>query len=102
MNEMIVAILGSGLLSTLVTQIFTVINRRREARSGANEAVRLVLKDRLRYLCAHYLEQGWIYADELEDILAMHKCYHDTLNGNGYLDTMMGRVKNLPIRGVHD
>lgn len=99
-NAIIVAIVGSGLLSTIVTQVFSAINRRKEAASGVNEAMRLVLKDRLRFLAIHYIEQGWIYDDELADILDMHRCYHDKLKGNGYLDTLMAKVKNLPVRGV--
>ena len=58
------------------------------------------MKDRLRSLCDHYRQQGWIYEDELEDIIAMHNCYHDKLKGNGFLDKQMSRVMNLEIRGI--
>jgi hypothetical protein len=27
----------------------------------------------------------------------MHACYHDDLDGNGFLDNVMKQVKNLPI-----
>jgi hypothetical protein len=27
----------------------------------------------------------------------MHNVYHDNLNGNGFLDSIMAQVKNLPI-----
>lgn len=99
-TEIIVAIIGSGALSTVVAQVLAYLNQRRERKSGQSAAIRLVLKDRLRYLCGHYINQGWIYEDELEDIIRMHRCYHDTLSGNGYLDELMKRVKALDIRGM--
>lgn len=99
-SEIIIAIISSGLLSTIVTQIITAINKRKEQKSGVNQAMRLVLKDRLRQLCEQYITQQWIYSDELDDIIAMHKCYHDQLNGNGYLDVLMDKVKALPVHGV--
>ena len=99
-QTIILALIGSGILSTIINQIFAIINKRQDAKSGLTHGVRLVLKDRLRFLCVRYIEQGWIYEDELEDLLAMHSCYHDTLKGNGYLDELMSRVKGLPIKGI--
>lgn len=98
-ESVILAVIGSGMLSTLISQVFTLIQRRIDQKKGSNQAIRLVLKDRLRFLCVHYINQGWIYEDELEDIITMHKCYHDELKGNGYLDTLMSKVKNLEVRG---
>lgn len=98
--EIIIAIIGSGVLTTIINQICNAINRRAEEKNGITHGVRLVLKDRLRFLCVRYIEQGWIYEDELEDLVAMHNCYHDTLHGNGYLNELMGRVKSLEIKGI--
>ncbi len=95
----ICAIIGSGALSTLIAQLFAAVAKRKEKKSGMANGIRLILKDRLRFLCLHYIGQGWIYADELEDILAMHGCYHAELGGNGYLDALMSQVKKLPIHG---
>lgn len=99
-TAIIVAILGSGLLSTIINQVCNYLNRRADARNGIQQGLRLVLKDRLRFLCIRYIEQGWIYEDELEDLIAMHDCYHKTLQGNGYLDELMARAKKLEIKGV--
>lgn len=99
-TQIIVAVIGSGILSTIINRIFGYIDKRAEARSGVTHGIRLVLKDRLRFLCVRYIEQGWIYEDELEDLVAMHTCYHEALRGNGYLDDLMRRVKDLPMRGV--
>lgn len=76
----------------------------REKKKGdyadVKKAARLLMKTELRDLCERYIAQGWIYEDELDDIIAMHNCYHDDLNGNGFLDTLMKRVKDLEIRGI--
>lgn len=99
-TEIIVAVIGSGLLTTVINRVFTYLDKRAELKSGITHGVRLVLKDRLRFLCVRYIEQGWIYEDELEDLISMHSAYHDTLKGNGYLDELIGRVKKLPMKGV--
>lgn len=91
-----VAIISSGVLNTFLTYLLGL----RDKRKGIQEASRLLMKDRLRFLCVHYIQQGWIYEDELEDLVAMHACYHDDLKGNGFLDSQMERVKNLELRGI--
>lgn len=95
-TTIIVAILGSGIINTLISCLVTL----KEKKSEVAKSLRLLMKDRLRYLCAHYIQQGWIYEDELEDIIIMHECYHTDLKGNGYLDEMMRRVKELEVRGM--
>lgn len=95
-TTIIVAIIGSGVLNTILNYLISL----KEKKKGVNQSLRLLMKDRLRFLCMHYIEQGWIYQDELEDIMAMHKCYHDDLNGNGFLDKMMTKVTNLEVRGI--
>lgn len=96
----IVAVIGSGILNIVLTNIFAINKEKRDQTKGINQALRLLMKDRLRNLCAHYINQGWIYQDELEDLIAMHNIYHDELKGNGYLDTLMDKVKALEIKGI--
>lgn len=100
MVTIIVAIIGSGVLNTLLNAVITAKNEKKKSENGLLEALRLLFKDRLKYLCDFYVSQGWIYSDELDDLIAMHKCYHYTLNGNGFLDERMARVKALEVRGI--
>lgn len=104
MEQIIIAIIGSGAFTAIVSAsanaIITWLSNRKNQKSGLECGMRLILKDRLRFLCVRYIEQGWIYEDELEDLMSMHEVYHDKLGGNGYLDTLMGRVKSLEIKGV--
>ena len=45
-----------------------------------------------------YLQRGSITAEELEDLVNAHKVYHDVLKGNGFLDSLMEKVKALPVK----
>ena len=61
-------------------------------------AVRELLYDRIKHLGKSYLDRGYISTEELEDFINMHKIYHNTLEGNGFLDEIVRQVKALPIR----
>lgn len=98
--EFFLAVFGSSAMATLISNIFTVYREKKTAKSGERQALRLLMKDRLRFLCVQYIQQGWIYEDELEDLISMHGCYHNGLQGNGYLDELMSKVKKLEIRGI--
>ena len=61
-------------------------------------AMRMLMYDRIKHLGNTYLGRGSISSEELADLLAMHKVYHEALNGNGFLDTVMDKVKALPVK----
>lgn len=100
LTTIIVAIIGSGVLNTVLNYAISSKEKKEAANDSSEKALRLMMKDRLRFLCMHYISQGWIYEDELEDIMAMHSLYHNELKGNGFLDNQMEKVKNLELRGV--
>ena len=56
------------------------------------------LGDRIKHLCLKYIEQGFIWAEDFADLKRMHGVYHTTLEGNGFYDDLMDKVKELPIR----
>ena len=62
-----------------------------------NAGVRVLLYDRIKHLGKDYIAQGYIHSEDLEDLMQMHKIYHDDLGGNGFLDSVMEQVKSLPI-----
>ena len=97
-TAIVVAIIGSGILNTILNYFIATSEKKNKDNCNIQQALRLIMKDRLRFLCAEYIQQGWIYEDELEDIIVMHDLYHNDLNGNGFLDEVMDRVKNLEIR----
>lgn len=99
-TTIIVAIIGSGVLNTILNYLISIREKRMDRNSGEKKGIRLIMKNNVRTLCDKYIQQGWIYEDELEDLIAMHKCYHDDLGGNGFLDKLMNKVMNLEIRGI--
>ena len=99
LQPIIIAIIGSGALTALITNLFNVYHDRRSHEDGIAEGVQLMLYDRIKYLAKHHIANGKIPADDLEDLTRMWECYHDPkgLNGDGYLDNLMGAVRRLPI-----
>lgn len=61
-------------------------------------ALRMIMYDRIKHLAKSYIERGYITAEELEDLIAMHQVYHGPLHGNGFLDDLMEQVRHLPLR----
>lgn len=105
--EVIIAIVSGGAAAAVVSGAIQIILwklNRRAAKEDAETkgekdikaAVRVILYDRIKHLGRSYISKGSISVEDLEDLMAMHKIYHDELNGNGFLDNVMRRVKNLP------
>ena len=61
-------------------------------------ADRTILYDRIKHLAKSYIKRGWITVEEYEDLKRMHAVYHDDLEGNGFLDSIMEEVSKLEIR----
>lgn len=104
MTEIIIAIAGGGMGAAIVGGLFSLVQwklsrraAKEDKRDGAASGVRMLLYDRIKFLGRRYIEAGSIHAEDLEDILEMHRIYHDDLAGNGFLDSVMGQVKRLPI-----
>lgn len=102
MDQIIIAAIaacGGALVGGVFQLIMWGVNRKAEKQNRASEiadGVMFLLQDRIKYLAKHYIADGEISAEDLEDLLRMHEVYHK-LGGNGYLDTLIGAVKNLPI-----
>lgn len=96
--QIALAIIGSGALSALISGVFALMQTRLKKKDGVNKGVQIILYDRVKFLGKKYIAEGSIAADALEDLIAMHKIYHDDLDGNGYLDEIMKAVKALPIK----
>lgn len=92
----VAALLGSGVLSTLISNIFQRRAEKRKQNDGVNAGVRMLLYDKIKYLGLKHIAAGKIKADELEDLIEMHRTYHG-MGGNGFLDSIMEQVHKLPI-----
>ena len=98
MNDVVIAIIGSGALSALISGCISLMKDRKTKDDGVRAGVRMMLYDRIKFLGLKYIQHGSIDPEQLEDIIEMHKIYHTDLGGNGYLDSVMGQVKALPMR----
>lgn len=103
MSEILTAIMGGSVGAALVTGIFSMVRwvMERKAQKGDKEddvktALRMLLYDRIKHLARAYIQKGEISIDDYEDLVRMHRVYHDSLNGNGFLDDLMESVKTLP------
>lgn len=61
-------------------------------------ADRTILYDRIKHLAKSYIKRSWISVEEYEDLQRMHKVYHDELEGNGFLDSIMAEVEKMEKR----
>lgn len=97
MNQIIIAIIGSGALTALITNLFNMARDKKTKSDGVAEGVKLLLYDRIKTNAKSYIADGRINGDDLEDLTAMWECYHNDLDGNGYLDSLMAAVRRLPL-----
>lgn len=95
--EIIVAIIGSGALSALISGIIGFIKDRRCKKDGVRAGVRQLLYDKIKFLGRKYIADGEVSCEDLEDLIDMHKIYHDDLGGNGYLDHIINEVKKVKV-----
>lgn len=98
MNDIIIAIIGSGALAAAISAIVAYINYRMRLHHGVTLGTQVLLYARIKELGRQHISDGEISAEDLEDIMEMHRVYHDELSGNGYLDAIMEQVKKLPIK----
>jgi CBS domain containing-hemolysin-like protein len=94
----VVAILSSGAFSAVVNAIIEARREKKQKETGASAGIRMLLYDRIKHLGKSYIARGSVSAEELEDLISMHRIYHDDLGGNGFLDALMGSVKSLQIK----
>ena len=102
--EVLIALISGGVAASVVGGVFSVITfklnrkaQKEDKSDGVSGGLRVLLYDRRKELGKRYIARGNIHAEELEDLIAMHKVYHDTLHGNGFLDELMIQVRHLPI-----
>ena len=96
--EILAAVLGSGALSAVISGIFTMACNRSKKKDGVRAGVRQLLYDKVKHLGNKYIAAGDVSEEDLEDLINMHKIYHDDLDGNGYLDHVMAGVRALPTK----
>ena len=114
MNDLLIVII-SGSIGAIVTGIFSLLRWRLDRKAVTDDraaeerteeeneiqdikcGMRILLYADIKRSGKEYLHRGSITTEELEDLIAMHRIYHDKLGGNGFLDSLMCQVKKLHI-----
>lgn len=115
-TEIILAILGSSVISALISQIGAFVLKKEDHKENKiekieadmktihqdimslREGMRLILLDRIRYVGQSYLKEKEVDFDDRRLLKQMHNVYHENLGGNGDLDTLMKEVDDLPLK----
>lgn len=105
MPEIVTALAGSVVLGNLVLlagNIATLYINRKHQKDDQSSAIihaqKVILQDRIRYLCKTYIKDKSIDMSDRSDLLQMHDIYHNDLGGNGNLDDLIEKVKDLPLK----
>lgn len=83
-ETIIAAIIGSGVLSTVVSAIITAINNR----TGIKSKVQKIEKDSVRTQLLVLMSD---YPDEQQEILTIAEYYFDKLKSNWYMTTLFDK-----------
>ena len=59
--------------------------------------MRVMMLDRIQFLCKKYIEQGYVDYDDRRRLHQMHDSFHNDLDGNGDADILIADVNKLPL-----
>ena len=64
-----------------------------------NSATQTTMRTTLLHYCEKYLTRGWVTPEERASLFDMHRKY-SKLNANGYIDSYIARVGQLPDKEI--
>lgn len=99
MNEQITTIILSVFASSGFWAFLQYLMNRKDART---EMLIGLGHDRIVYLGTKYIEQGYITAEEYENLYEYLYRPYEKIGGNGSAKRIMEKVKSLPIRKMED
>jgi len=108
MDEIVIAVIGSGALSALISGIFNNVAQRKKKKSadeierdetleGLNKGVQLLLLGEIERQTEKHMQRGSITRKELKWYLETYQTYK-ALKGDGYADDMKADVTGLPVK----
>ena len=97
MEQIIIAILGSGALSALVSGLVAYLNDKRKEKKGTGKLIMMLTARELYQMGEKFVAQGYADNEELKLFNDMYKIYKEQ-GGNGYADTLKERSDKLPIK----
>ena len=94
-----VAAIITGFISLFA---FFVKSRREDKNKddATKAALRVLLEIEIKNYARRYIERGYIDIEELEELERMNAVYHDDLNGNGFIKSVMTQCEKLPNKAA--
>lgn len=92
--ELILGILGSGVISTLISCIFQTVNNKKQKLGRFEEGMKLLLLSDVRANGKKLIEQGKVTREEYAIFNASYQAYKD-LGGDGWADGVKAKVDIL-------
>lgn len=96
MKEIIIAIIGSGALSALVSGAIQLINGKRKAKKGIEQAVSFLILGELERQFDKLIAKGHATRKDMKRFREVYDAYKK-LGGDGYADDMFEAVKELEV-----
>lgn len=96
MSEIIVAIIGSGALSALVSGVIQLINGKRKAKKGIEQAVSFLILGELERQFDKLIAKGHATRKDMKRFREVYDTYKK-LGGDGYADDMFEAAKELEV-----
>ena len=91
---LVVAVFAS---SGFWTFLLAVVNKFLDRKSAKNQMILGLGHDRIVALCEKYIEQGWITAEDFENLHDYLFVPYKKMKGNGTAEKLMHDVEKLPI-----
>ena len=92
--EIILAVLGSGVISTIISCIFQIINEKKSKRTQFEEGISLLLLSSLKRDARDLILQGSIGKNDYDSFMATYNAYK-ALGGDGWADSVKNEVVTL-------
>jgi hypothetical protein len=94
-TAIIIAIIAS---SGLWSFIAVLVQKKMEKKDAKHQMIMGLGHDRIKYLAEKYIAQGWITADDHEDLVKYLYDPYVKMGGNGTAKKLMDDVNKLPIK----
>lgn len=96
-TAIVIAIIGSGALTSLITGLLQQKNKKREDLTTVKQALSHLLLSQINHHAGQYLQQGYLSMEQLEEFNDLYNTYK-ALGGNGYAEILKAQVTALPLK----
>lgn len=96
MTEIIVAIIGSGALSTLISLLVGRRNEKKDEARTVEDALQCLCLGEIRRSGEKHIARGQIAPDDYQEFVDLYDVYK-RLGGNGYAERIKDAIDELPL-----